>query len=107
MKVGVVDPLSPGGHISLNQFLLDSLGDSLDCLVVSDEISRKIQADSTRKNFAAGPLKRGRLLHAVYSFYVTIVTILMLGEYGQTHLVFAGLIIFSLPIMDTTLAILF
>jgi UDP-GlcNAc:undecaprenyl-phosphate GlcNAc-1-phosphate transferase len=38
--------------------------------------------------------------------YTCVVIILMLGEYGQTHLVFAGLIIFSLPIMDTTLAII-
>ncbi len=32
--------------------------------------------------------------------------ILMLGERGQTHLVFAGLIVFAVPIMDTTLAII-
>lgn len=38
--------------------------------------------------------------------YLSVVIILMLGERGQTHLVFAGLIIFSLPIMDTTLAII-
>jgi UDP-GlcNAc:undecaprenyl-phosphate GlcNAc-1-phosphate transferase len=38
--------------------------------------------------------------------YACVVIILMLGEYGQTHLVFAGLIVFSLPIMDTTLAII-
>ncbi|MHC4414840.1 MAG: glycosyltransferase family 4 protein [Planctomycetota bacterium] len=38
--------------------------------------------------------------------YVCVVIILMLGEYGQTHLVFAGLIVFSVPIMDTTLAII-
>ena len=30
----------------------------------------------------------------------------MFGEMGQTHLVFAGLIIFSVPIIDTTLAII-
>ena len=38
--------------------------------------------------------------------YVTVVIILMLGEHGQTHLVFAGLIVFSVPIIDTTLAII-
>ena len=38
--------------------------------------------------------------------YVSVVIILMLGEHGQTHLVFAGLIIFSVPIMDTMLAII-
>ena len=38
--------------------------------------------------------------------YLLVVIILLLGEQGQTHLVFAGLIIFSLPIMDTSLAIL-
>jgi len=38
--------------------------------------------------------------------YLCVVIILMLGEHGQTHLVFAGLIVFSLPIMDTTLAII-
>lgn len=38
--------------------------------------------------------------------YLIVVSILMLGERGDTHLVFAGLIIFSLPIMDTALAIL-
>ena len=38
--------------------------------------------------------------------YVCIVVILMFGERGMTHLVFAGLIIYSLPIMDTTLAII-
>ena len=37
--------------------------------------------------------------------YMCIVVILMLGEQGKTHLVFAGLIVFSLPIMDTMLAI--
>ena len=37
--------------------------------------------------------------------YLCVVIILMLGDQGQTHLVFAGLIIFALPIMDTTLAI--
>lgn len=30
----------------------------------------------------------------------------MLGERGQTHLVFAGLIVFSIPIMDAMLAII-
>ncbi len=38
--------------------------------------------------------------------YLVVVSILMLGEQGDTHLVFAGLIIFALPIMDTALAIL-
>lgn len=38
--------------------------------------------------------------------YLVVVSILMLGENGDTHLVFAGLIIFALPIMDTSLAIL-
>lgn len=38
--------------------------------------------------------------------YVCVVIILMFGEMGQTHLVFAGLIVFSVPIMDTTLAII-
>ncbi|HMN97303.1 MAG TPA: MraY family glycosyltransferase [Phycisphaerales bacterium] len=38
--------------------------------------------------------------------YLCIVVILMFGEHGQTHLVFAGLIIFALPIMDTVLAII-
>lgn len=35
-----------------------------------------------------------------------IVIILMLGEEGRTHYVFAGLVVFGLPIMDTVLAIL-
>ncbi len=38
--------------------------------------------------------------------YLCVVIILMFGEFGQTHLVFAGLIVFSLPIMDTMLAII-
>jgi UDP-GlcNAc:undecaprenyl-phosphate GlcNAc-1-phosphate transferase len=38
--------------------------------------------------------------------YMCAVIILMLGEHGQTHLVFAGLIVFSVPIIDTTLAII-
>ncbi len=38
--------------------------------------------------------------------YVCVTVILMLGEFGKTHLVFAGLIVFSVPIMDTTLAII-
>ncbi|MHC4946890.1 MAG: glycosyltransferase family 4 protein [Planctomycetota bacterium] len=38
--------------------------------------------------------------------YLCVAVILMLGEYGQTHLVFAGLIVFSVPIIDTTLAII-
>jgi UDP-GlcNAc:undecaprenyl-phosphate GlcNAc-1-phosphate transferase len=38
--------------------------------------------------------------------YLCVVIILMFGEFGQTHLVFAGLIIFSVPIMDTALAII-
>lgn len=38
--------------------------------------------------------------------YMCAVVILMLGEHGQTHLVFAGLIVFAVPIIDTTLAIL-
>jgi UDP-GlcNAc:undecaprenyl-phosphate GlcNAc-1-phosphate transferase len=37
--------------------------------------------------------------------YVCVVIILMLGEWGQTHLVIAGLIVFAVPIMDTILAI--
>ncbi|MFM1868863.1 MAG: hypothetical protein RL591_2271 [Planctomycetota bacterium] len=38
--------------------------------------------------------------------YLLVVIILLLGEHGETHLVIAGLIIFALPIMDTSLAIL-
>jgi len=38
--------------------------------------------------------------------YMCVVIILMFGEMGQTHLVFAGLIVFALPIMDTVLAII-
>jgi UDP-GlcNAc:undecaprenyl-phosphate GlcNAc-1-phosphate transferase len=37
--------------------------------------------------------------------YMCAVIILMLGDLGHTHLVFAGLIIFSVPMMDTALAI--
>lgn len=37
--------------------------------------------------------------------YCTIVVILMLGDTGATHLVLAGLVIYALPIIDTTLAI--
>ncbi len=37
--------------------------------------------------------------------YVCVVIILMLGEWGQTHLVIAGLIVFAVPIIDTVLAI--
>lgn len=37
--------------------------------------------------------------------YVCVVVILMLGEWGQTHLVIAGLIVFAVPIIDTILAI--
>jgi len=35
-----------------------------------------------------------------------VVIILMLGEKGDTHLVCAGLIVFAVPIIDTTLAII-
>jgi UDP-GlcNAc:undecaprenyl-phosphate GlcNAc-1-phosphate transferase len=38
--------------------------------------------------------------------YMCVVIILMLGEMGYTHLVIAGLFVFSLPIMDTVLAII-
>jgi len=38
--------------------------------------------------------------------YVSVVIILMLGDEGKTHLVFAGLIVFAVPIMDTVLAIM-
>jgi len=38
--------------------------------------------------------------------YLCITIILMFGEQGQTSLVMAGLIIFAVPIMDTTLAII-
>ena len=38
--------------------------------------------------------------------YMCVVIILMLGEMGYTHLVIAGLFVFSLPIMDTLLAII-
>lgn len=37
--------------------------------------------------------------------YMTIVIVLMLGDTGKTYLVLAGLIIYGIPIMDTTLAI--
>lgn len=37
--------------------------------------------------------------------FVTIVVVLTLGNTGKTHFVLAGLIIYGLPIMDTTLAI--
>jgi UDP-GlcNAc:undecaprenyl-phosphate GlcNAc-1-phosphate transferase len=38
--------------------------------------------------------------------YLCAVLILMFGDEGKTHLVFAGLIVFSVPIIDTALAIL-
>ena len=38
--------------------------------------------------------------------YMCVVVILMLGNQGQSHLVFAGLIVFAVPIMDTILAII-
>lgn len=37
--------------------------------------------------------------------YMTIVIVLMLGDTGRTYLVLAGLIIYAIPIIDTTLAI--
>lgn len=37
--------------------------------------------------------------------FCTIVVVLMLGDTGKTHLVLAGLVIYSIPIIDTTLAI--
>jgi UDP-GlcNAc:undecaprenyl-phosphate/decaprenyl-phosphate GlcNAc-1-phosphate transferase len=38
--------------------------------------------------------------------FVTITIILTLGDTGKTHLVFAGLIVFAIPIIDTMLAII-
>jgi len=38
--------------------------------------------------------------------YSTIVIVLSLGDTGKTHLVLAGLIIYAVPIIDTTLAII-
>lgn len=38
--------------------------------------------------------------------YCTIVIILTLGDTGKTHLVAAGLIIYAIPLIDTTLAII-
>ncbi|MGE4198933.1 MAG: glycosyltransferase family 4 protein [Phycisphaerales bacterium] len=38
--------------------------------------------------------------------FVTIVIVLTLGDTGKTHLVLAGLIIYAVPIIDTTLAII-
>lgn len=38
--------------------------------------------------------------------YCTIVIVLTLGDTGKTHLVFAGLVIYSIPLIDTTLAII-
>ncbi len=38
--------------------------------------------------------------------YLCVVIILTFGEMGQTHLVFAGLIVFAVPIADTALAII-
>lgn len=38
--------------------------------------------------------------------FATVVIILMLGDTGKTHLVFAGLIIYAIPIIDTILAII-
>jgi len=38
--------------------------------------------------------------------YCMVVLILTLGDTGKTHLVVAGLVIYSIPIMDTTLAII-
>ncbi len=38
--------------------------------------------------------------------YLCVVVILMFGEYGETHLVVAGLIVFAVPIIDTSLAII-
>ncbi len=38
--------------------------------------------------------------------YMSVVIILMLGAQGQTHLVFAGLLVFAVPVMDTLLAII-
>ena len=37
--------------------------------------------------------------------FATIVVILTLGDTGKTNLVFAGLVIYSIPIIDTSLAI--
>lgn len=37
--------------------------------------------------------------------FCTIVIVLMLGDTGKTHLVLAGLVIYAIPIIDTTLAI--
>jgi len=37
--------------------------------------------------------------------YLTIVLVLSLGDTGRTHLVIAGLIIYAIPIIDTSLAI--
>ncbi|MBX3386840.1 MAG: undecaprenyl/decaprenyl-phosphate alpha-N-acetylglucosaminyl 1-phosphate transferase [Phycisphaeraceae bacterium] len=37
--------------------------------------------------------------------FITIVIVLSLGDTGRTHLVLAGLIIYAIPIIDTTLAI--
>ena len=38
-------------------------------------------------------------------FNYWVVIILMMGDGGHSHLMFAGLIVFAVPIMDTILAI--
>jgi hypothetical protein len=76
MKLGVVDPLSPGGHVSLNAFYLESLGASLAGLVMSEEMSQRLAPRAGGKPFDARPLSRGRLIHALYSLYVTLRSVL-------------------------------
>ncbi|MBX3374411.1 MAG: undecaprenyl/decaprenyl-phosphate alpha-N-acetylglucosaminyl 1-phosphate transferase [Phycisphaeraceae bacterium] len=98
------------------------------CLVMTMHVS-----ESGTESAGSGPLAMARivlcvaLLGAVLGFlphnfnpatiflgdcgslllgFMCVVIILMLGDRGRTDLVLAGLIVFGLPIMDTTLAII-
>ncbi len=100
MKLGVIDPLSPRGHVSFNQFYFESLGDAVDCLFISNEIAEHYHVACKRKSFNVNLLRKGRLVHALYSLYLTLKTILYFRVRKVRRVVVLSYDIFIVPALS-------
>jgi len=87
-EVTFIDPVSPRGHVSINKFYINALKETKNNLIVSSELSDLYNGVCQVNTFSPQRLKKGRLLHSVYTFCISLNAIIAEWRKNNSKIVF-------------------
>ena len=87
-EVTFIDPVSPRGHVSINKFYIEALKERKKKLIVSSELSALYSGICEVSTFSPQWLKKGRLLHSLYTFLLCLNTIIVEWRKNNSKIIF-------------------